>query len=214
MLCNVHSVVTAQGDPEFSAVLKSADLALPDGAPIAWALRWAGFAGQQRLSGPDLMWRYLAQAERDAQVVSFYGDTEPTLLALRAVMLVNFPQLRIGVMISPPFHALSEEEDSPHVQEINAAGTQALFVGLGCPKQEHWMAAHRDRIQAPMIGVGAAFAYHSGTVRRAPLWMQRNGMEWLHRLIAEPRRLAWRYLKTNSIFVCSILAGALGWRPR
>jgi N-acetylglucosaminyldiphosphoundecaprenol N-acetyl-beta-D-mannosaminyltransferase len=205
-LCNVHSVVTAQREPAFRKVVQAADMALPDGAPIAWSLRRAGHTRQPRLSGPDLEWLCLEQAERAGHVVSFYGSTDAVLAALRRVLSERFPRLLIGVMVSPPFRALSAEEDAAYVERINAAGTRLLFVGLGCPKQEHWMAAHRGRIQATMLGVGAAFAYHAGTVKRAPLWMQQRGMEWMHRLYSEPRRLAWRYLTTNSIFVLSVLA--------
>jgi N-acetylglucosaminyldiphosphoundecaprenol N-acetyl-beta-D-mannosaminyltransferase len=208
-MCNVHSVVTARRDPEFGALVRSADMALPDGAPIAWALRWAGFAGQPRLSGPDVMWRYLGQAEQAGHVVSFYGSSGETLDKLRTVLLEAFPQLRIGVMASPPYRTLTPDEDAGYVQQINAVGTNTLFVSLGCPKQEHWMAAHRGWVRATMMGVGAAFSYHAGVFKRAPAWMQRCGMEWVYRLCCEPRRLAWRYLTTNSIFVVSMLASML-----
>jgi N-acetylglucosaminyldiphosphoundecaprenol N-acetyl-beta-D-mannosaminyltransferase len=215
-MCNVHSVVTAQRDCEFAALVQSADMALPDGAPIAWALRLAGFSGQPRVSGPDVMWRYLAQAERAGHVVSFYGSTHETLDKLRAVLRETNPQLRIGVMVSPPFRPLTAEESAAYVQQINAANTNVLFVGLGCPKQERWMAAHRGEVHATMLGVGAAFSYHAGVVKRAPVWMQRCGMEWAYRLCSEPRRLAWRYLSTNSIFVVSMLESMLFsiWRGR
>jgi N-acetylglucosaminyldiphosphoundecaprenol N-acetyl-beta-D-mannosaminyltransferase len=200
-VCNVHSVVTATQDPDFLRVLEEADLTTPDGAPIAWILRRQGIRTQERINGPDLMWRYLAEAERLGQVVSFYGSTNETLEGLKRTILNAFPQLRLGRVISPPFRPLSEEEDAMQVAEINETGTAVLFVGLGCPKQEKWMAAHRGHIKAVMVGVGAAFDYHAGTIQRAPLWMQQNGLEWSHRLISEPRRLWRRYLVTNSLFV-------------
>jgi N-acetylglucosaminyldiphosphoundecaprenol N-acetyl-beta-D-mannosaminyltransferase len=200
-ICNVHSVVTAAQDPAFMAVINGADLATPDGMPVAWMLRLLGRRGQQRINGPDLMWRYLGEAERLGQVVSFYGSTEGTLARLRQAMLRAFPALHIGETISPPFRTLSPVEEAAYRERIEACGTAVLFVGLGCPKQERWMAAQRGKLHAVMVGVGAAFDYHAGTIRRAPPWMQRSGLEWLHRLASEPRRLGRRYLVTNSLYV-------------
>lgn len=211
-ICNVHSVVTATQDAEFRNVIEQADMATPDGAPVAWALRRAGYDGQQRINGPDLMWRYLAEAERRGQVVFFYGGTEHTLEKLRQSMAQAFPGLKIGGLVSPPFRPLSAEEDQAYTDQINAAGTAVLFVGIGCPKQEKWMAAHRGRVNAVMVGVGAAFDYHAGTIKRAPLWMQRSGLEWFHRLLSEPRRLWKRYLVTNSIFVMRMLPALVSRR--
>lgn len=200
-ICNVHSVVTAAQDPSFMAVINGADLATPDGMPVAWMLRLLGRRGQRRINGPDLMWRYLGEAERQGQVVSFYGSTDETLALLRAAMLRVFPRLQVGVMISPPFRALGEDEEAAYRERIEACGTAVLFVGLGCPKQERWMAAQRGRLNAVMVGVGAAFDYHAGTIKRAPAWMQHAGLEWLHRLASEPRRLWRRYLVTNSLYL-------------
>lgn len=200
-ICNVHSVVTTTRDPEFRRVVNGADLSTPDGAPIAWALRLFGNPTQERINGPDLMWRYLAEAERLGQTVFFYGSTDRTLTRLCQAVAQSFPALRIGGAISPPFRALSEAEDEAHVAAIHASGAHVVFVGLGCPKQERWMAAHRNRVQAVMVGVGAAFDYHSGEVRRAPLFWQRNGLEWLYRLVCDPQRLAKRYVVTNTLFI-------------
>lgn len=200
-LCNVHSVVTATQDAAFQDVLSHADMALPDGAPVVWTMRREGHEEQQRLSGPDLMWRYLAVAEKLGQSVFFYGSTEDTLNKLRANMAQHFPALKIAGMMSPPFRELTAEEDQSHVDQINRSGANTVFVSLGCPKQEAWMANHHGRIQAVMIGVGAAFGYHAGTIHRAPTWMQKIGMEWFHRLCSEPRRLFKRYAITNSVFV-------------
>lgn len=211
-LCNVHSVVTARQEPDFEHVVNDADLALPDGAPIAAALRLEGHPSQRRINGPDLMWRHLRQCERLELPVFFYGSTDETLAALKQSMLLAFPRLKIAGMVSPPFRELTADEDEAYVQQINASNAAALFVGLGCPKQEHWMAVHRGRIQCVMLGVGAAFDYHAGIVKRAPKWMQRNGLEWVYRLISEPRRLVWRYLQTNSIFMGAMLARVLRGR--
>lgn len=200
-ICNVHSVVTTTTDIEFKLAVNNADMATPDGAPIAWALRRLGFPAQERINGPDLMWKYLAQAERTGQTVFFYGSTDSTLEKLNAVLAQTFPRLRIGGTYSPPFRPLSVAEDDEIVEQINRSGANVVFVGLGCPKQEKWMAEHRGKINAVMIGVGAAFDYHSGVIKRAPVWWQNNGLEWLYRLGSEPRRLFKRYMVTNTLFI-------------
>jgi N-acetylglucosaminyldiphosphoundecaprenol N-acetyl-beta-D-mannosaminyltransferase len=200
-ICNVHSVVTTTQDIEFKMAINNADMSTPDGAPIAWALRRFGFRTQERINGPDLMWKYLTLAEDAAQKVFFYGSTEETLRKLRVVLAKQFPRLQIAGTYSPPFRPLTRQEDHEIVEMINSSGANVVFVGLGCPKQEKWMADHRGRIRAVMIGVGAAFDYHSGVVKRAPLWWQRNGLEWLYRLGSEPRRLFLRYAVTNTLFV-------------
>ena len=200
-ICNVHSVVTANRDIEFRRVLADADMATPDGAPVAWMLRRLGHTRQQRINGPDLLWRYCAEAELRGEPIFLYGSTEATLELLKARLLAAYPKLIIAGAISPPFRALTEAEDAAIVEKINASGAGVVFVSLGCPKQELWMAAHHGRIRAAMIGVGAAFDFHAGVVKRAPQWMQDRGLEWLHRLASEPRRLWRRYLVTNTLFV-------------
>ncbi len=200
-VCNVHSVVTARGDPEFRRVVAAADMATPDGAPIAWMLRRLGYIKQQRINGPDLMWRYLADAARAGVSVYLYGSTQETLARLQGAINEQFPELKLAGLASPPFRDLTAEEDAADVRAINDSGAGVVFVGLGCPKQELWMARHRGRVKAVMIGVGAAFDYHSGSLKRAPRWMQRIGLEWLHRLSSDPRRLWRRYLVTNTVFL-------------
>ena len=228
-ICNVHSVVTASQDAAFGRVVNEADMATPDGAPVAWMLRRLGHAGQQRINGPDLMWRYCEEQQKmecraslamtevvgdglprfarndgcgsDGSGIFLYGSSEQTLATLKAKLLAAFPALNIAGAISPPFRTLTEDEDAAIVAQINASGAGVVFVSLGCPKQELWMAAHRGRINAVMIGVGAAFDYHAGTIQRAPKWMQDCGLEWLHRLASEPGRLWRRYLVTNTLFV-------------
>jgi len=204
-ICNAHSVVTTTSDVEFKIAVNNADMATPDGAPIAWALRRLGHPAQERINGPDLMMKYLEQAERLGQSVFFYGSTESTLARLVTALNERFPALRIAGTHSPPFRALSREEDERIVEMINASGANVVFVGLGCPKQEKWMADHRGRVRAVMIGVGAAFDYHAGVIKRAPLWWQRNGLEWLYRLGSEPRRLFRRYTVTNTLFVVGFI---------
>ena len=200
-ISNVHVVVTASRDTDYGRVIDGADMATPDGAPVAWVLRRLGFAGQPRISGPDLMWALCERCAAEHLPVYFYGSTEETLTALDARLLEAFPDLVIGGLESPPFRALSSEEDAATIERINASGAGIAFVGLGCPKQEMWMAEHRGRVNAVMIGVGAAFDFHAGKVRRAPRWMRDNGLEWLHRLASEPRRLWKRYLVTNTLFI-------------
>lgn len=200
-ICNVHSVITATRDAEFKQVLRHADMATPDGMPIAMMLRKLGFAGQERINGPDLMWKYCAQAAQSGDVVYFYGSTIETLRRMSVNLKNAFPGLQIGGAYSPPFNAEDKVEEDASIASINESGAGVVFVGLGCPKQEKWMAAHHHRINAVMIGVGAAFDYHAGTVQRAPLWMQRNGLEWSYRLLSDPRRLWKRYLVTNTLFI-------------
>lgn len=200
-ICNAHSVVLSVHDARFRAAVSKADLATPDGAPVAWMLRRQGARDQARVSGPDLMLAYLAQAEQRGESIYLYGSTGDTLARLEAALRQSFPRLRIAGSHSPPFRALSREEDDAAVAHINASGAATVWVSLGCPKQELWMEAHRGRVRGVMIGVGAAFDFHAGTLRRAPPWMQQRGLEWLHRLLGEPRRLWKRYLVTNLLFV-------------
>lgn len=200
-ITNVHSVVTAGQDAAFGQVVAHADMATPDGAPVAWMLRKLGFPAQQRINGPDLMWKYCAAAAGRDESIFLYGSTDETLAILQQRLRAAFPTLKVAGAISPPFRPLSAEEDAADVACINASGAGTVWVSLGCPKQEKWMAAHRGRINAVMIGVGAAFDYHAGTITRAPLWMQRAGLEWLHRLASEPGRLWKRYLVTNTLFL-------------
>jgi len=205
--CNVHSVVAAREDAELDAALAASDLAAADGQPIAWMLRRNSFPGLPRVTGTDLMRRLLARAESAGLSVYFYGERPSTLERLSQALQRDFPMLRVAGMHSPPFRALTQVEDQAIVEAINASGANIVFVSLGCPKQEKWIAARRGRIVAPMLGVGAAIAFYSGVTRRAPIWMQRYGLEWLHRLASEPRRLGWRYLATNSIFIALAVRG-------
>ena len=200
-ICNAHSVVTSARDAAFARVVAQADMATPDGAPVAWMLRHLGHPAQQRINGPDLMLRLCEQAAATGQSVCLFGSTASTLERLTAELKRRWPQLRIADAISPPFRQVSAEEDQAYVDRINRSGAGLVFVSLGCPKQEVWMAAHRGRVHAVMVGVGAAFDFHAGTVARAPARMRNNGLEWLHRLLSEPRRLGRRYLTTNGHFL-------------
>lgn len=199
-ICNVHVVVSASRDAAYREVINGSDMATPDGAPVAWMLRRQGFAGQTRISGPDVMWALCERCASEGVPVYCFGSTEATLGLLEQRLRAAFPALKL-TMESPPFRALTAEEDAAAVDRIHASGAGIVFVGLGCPRQERWMAEHRGRVHAVMIGVGAAFDFHAGTVQRAPAWMRNNGLEWLHRLMSEPRRLWKRYLVTNTLFI-------------
>ncbi len=210
--CNAHAVVTYGRDADFAKAIDSADLAAPDGAPVAWMLRLLGHSEQPRISGPDLMLACLAQAELNEHSVFLLGSSKATLVTLRKRLRTRYPKLLMVGALSPPFRPLSAEEDARIVQHIQRSGAQIVFVALGCPRQEQWMAAHRGRIASVMMGVGAAFDFHAGAMKRAPRWMRRFGLEWLHRLINEPKRLAWRFVDTNTVFVFRALAQLLA-RP-
>ena len=177
-VANVHTTVTASRDAAYRAVQNGAVLALPDGGPLSQYSRRKGFSNAARVTGPDLM-REL----------------------LRRKIETAYPGAVIAGMVSPPFRALTPEEDAAMVARINAAKPDLVWVGLGAPKQERWMADHQGAVQALMIGVGAAFDYEAGNIRRAPQWMQRCSLEWLYRLLQDPRRLLGRYLSTNLRFL-------------
>ena len=209
-LCNVHSVVHADKDRSLQEALRSADLCIPDGAPIAWRLRRQGYPVQRRIAGPDLARELFSVSEKTGIQVFLYGGEEVTLRAFKAVLVNDFPDLQISGMISPPFMDFASYDCTADIEAINNSGAALVFLGLGCPKQERWMKANGERLRATCIGVGAAFDFLSGRKPRAPVWMQENGLEWLHRLLSEPRRLASRYLVTNSLFVFAMIKRMLG----
>jgi N-acetylglucosaminyldiphosphoundecaprenol N-acetyl-beta-D-mannosaminyltransferase len=208
--CNVHSVVTARLDAEFARALENADLCVPDGAPVAWRLRGRGYRGQRRVSGPDVMQRCCERAAEAGLPVFLYGSTPETLDRLAPALRARYPGLRIAGAYAPPFRTLTEAEDAEKTRANAESGARLVFVALGCPKQEAWMRSHRGAFPGVMLGAGAAFDFLAGTQQRAPAWMQRAGLEWLHRLAHEPRRLWRRYLLTNTLF----LAWSLGDSPR
>ena len=202
--CNVHMLSLAQKDKDLERVLLNSEMVIPDGAPIAWAVSKIRKLKQDRISGPDLMWSYLKEAEIIGHVVFFLGGDNLTLTNLRKKIINTFPNLKIGGMISPPFHKLSAIEDKSYISLINEAKTNTLFVGLGCPKQEKWMENHRGLINSTMVGVGAAFDFYAGTIKRAPTCIQSLGFEWSFRLFSEPKRLWKRYFFTNIFFIINV----------
>jgi len=198
---NVHVVMTGFWQPSYQAIINQAVLVTPDGMPLVWGIRLLGIKHQTRVYGPDLM---LACCDRAAQTqipIYLYGGSESTLHRLKQRLQQQFPKLIIAGMHSPPFRALSVAEEATHVERIKASGAKLVFVGLGCPKQEEWMARQQGKLPAVMIGVGAAFNFHSGEVSQAPPWMMKLGLEWLYRLLQEPKRLWKRYLVNNPTFL-------------
>jgi len=204
-VANVHMVMEAYDDAEFRQIVNAADLVTPDGMPLVWVMRLQGLRQQERVYGPALTQFVLEAANREGIPVGFYGSTPQTLEKLKRNVQERYPSLKIAYLYAPPFRPLTPEEDEEVVRAINDSGTRILFVGLGCPKQERWMAAHKGRVQAVMLGVGAAFDFLAGVKPQAPRWMQRAGLEWLFRLASEPRRLWRRYLLNNPRFVLLVL---------
>lgn len=198
---NVHMVTEGFDDTVFQSQVNTADLVTPDGMPMVWALRKLGAASQGRVYGPDLTDLSLRQAETAGLRVGFLGGTPETLTQLLANVQASHPALAIGYAHSPPFRPLSPEENTAIIDEIRLSAVQILFVGLGCPKQERWIAAHRDQLHCVALAVGAAFDVLARTKPQAPRWMQARGLEWLFRLASEPRRLWRRYITTNPRFI-------------
>jgi N-acetylglucosaminyldiphosphoundecaprenol N-acetyl-beta-D-mannosaminyltransferase len=191
-ISGAHALVDCQSDPELKEVLNGARLVTPDGMPLVWELRRRGHAAAGRVYGPDLMLALFGHGMRHY----LYGATDRTLDLLQTRLSERFPKAEIVGRHAPPFRPLTDEEETEVVRKINASGADIVWVGIGAPKQERWMARMRDRLDPPMlIGVGAAFDFHAGLQPQAPSWMQQRGLEWAFRLSAEPRRLWRRYLR-------------------
>jgi N-acetylglucosaminyldiphosphoundecaprenol N-acetyl-beta-D-mannosaminyltransferase len=198
---SVHGIMTAVFDPEFRAELNGADIATPDGMPVVWALRSFGHPHQERVYGPDLMIVLCQQAARSGHRVFLYGSAPETLVCLQQHLIQLCPGLRIVGSYSPPFRPLTPEEDAGVTKLLVGAEPDLIFVGLSTPKQERWMSAHVAHVPGVMVGVGAAFDFHAGKLKQAPAWMQSRGLEWLFRLMMEPRRLWKRYLLITPLFL-------------
>jgi N-acetylglucosaminyldiphosphoundecaprenol N-acetyl-beta-D-mannosaminyltransferase len=198
---NVHVVMTAYWQAQYRNILNQAALVTPDGMPLVWGMRWLGARNQPRVYGPDLMLAWCDRASQTHSSIYLYGSTPETLQRLSIRLQQTFPKLHIAGTHSPPFRDLTPEEEAADRERIHRSGAAVVFVGLGCPKQEEWMYRQMGKLDAVMIGVGAAFKFHSGEVTQAPRWMMRFSLEWLFRLIKEPRRLWSRYLLTNSAFI-------------
>jgi N-acetylglucosaminyldiphosphoundecaprenol N-acetyl-beta-D-mannosaminyltransferase len=198
---NVHMIMEAHDSRSFMQTVNDADLVTPDGVPLVWMIRRFGIPGQERVYGPELMIKLIEASAQSSIAIGFYGSSPNVLENLVYEIREKYHSINITYSFSPPFRPLSDEEDTRIINDINSSRAHILFVGLGCPKQERWMAQHKGKILAVMVGVGAAFDFYAGTKSQAPVWMQRRGLEWLFRLLQEPRRLSKRYLYHNPRFL-------------
>jgi len=198
----MHGVMEAQHHPAFKNILNTADLVVPDGMPLVWAGRLAGRRLDRRVYGPELMMTFCTETAARGYRHFFYGGMPGVAERLSEVLREKIVGLQVVGTYAPPFRALTEEEDQQVVQMIGYARPDVLWVGLSTPKQEYWMHEHRHKLNVPaLVGVGAAFDIHSGAAKQAPEWMRENGLEWLFRLLSEPRRLWKRYLVLGSEFI-------------
>ncbi len=209
----VHSVMDCQRDSELRRIQNSSGMATPDGMPIVWICRLRGYQQVSRVYGPDLMLALCRRSVDKGFTHFLYGGAEGVPEQLSQNLQRRFPGLKISGTLSPPFRPLTPEEGAAMTQRINDANPDIVWVGLGSPKQERWMAEHRSKLTAPvLIGVGAAFDFHAGIKKQAPYWMQRAGLEWSFRLVTEPKRLWRRYLRDNPSFLFLIALQSLGLR--
>lgn len=199
-ISNVHTTVMSYESEEYRKIQNGAILALPDGKPLSILCKRRGYPNAERVTGPDLMQEIFECSKEQGYTHYFYGSTPETLKLLRKKLEAQY-QLSVAGMYSPPFRTLTNREDEKIVSVINQAKADFIWIGLGAPKQEHWMYEHQGRIQGLMIGVGAGFDYFAGNIKRAPMWMQKCSLEWMYRLCQEPRRLFKRYLVTNTRFL-------------
>jgi N-acetylglucosaminyldiphosphoundecaprenol N-acetyl-beta-D-mannosaminyltransferase len=198
-------------DEALRRIYNHAGLSAPDGVPLVWLSHLAGHRGVRRVYGPDLMLSLCERSTSKGYRHFLYGGAEGVAERLRTNLQHRFPGIRIVGSFEPPFRELTLEEDGQVVRLINQGNPDVIWVGLGTPKQERWMAAHLGRLNAPiLVGVGAAFDFHAGVKKQAPVWMRRTGLEWFFRLLSEPRRLGRRYLLYNPQFVGLVLLQALG----
>lgn len=198
---NVHTTVMSYRDPEYQKVQNSGAMALPDGQPLSIVSRRRGYTEARRVPGPDLMPEIIDRGIKAGYRHYFYGSCDETLDKLRKQLILRYPQMQIAGMYAPPFRELTAEEDNEIITKINDTHPDFIWVALGAPKQEKWMYAHRGKISGIMLGVGAAFDFTAGTVKRAPAWMQKACLEWLYRIGQDPGRLMSRYFSTNFAFV-------------
>lgn len=197
---NVHMVIEGYKDPRFQEIINNANLATPDGMPLAKAIKWLYGIKQERVAGMDIMPDLMRECARQNLSIYLYGSTDEILSKIIQKASYNFPNLKICGAYSPPFRELTPQEKKEIIQKINQKNPHFVFIALGCPKQEKWMAEHKGKVQSCMIGLGGAFEVYAGIKSRAPLWMQNSSLEWLYRLLQDPKRLWKRYLYTNSLF--------------
>ena len=212
-ITGVHGVTEAQDDPAFRRILNEAFLCTPDGMPMVWMGKLAGRSEMSRVYGPDLMELICATSASQGWRHFFYGGAPGVAEMLTTRLGARFPSLQIAGTYTPPFRALNAEEEEQLAQQVNAARPDIFWIGLSTPKQEKFMAKFLPKLNTTlMVGVGAAFDFHSGRVKQAPLWMQRSGLEWCYRLTQEPRRLWKRYLRNNPLFVARVSLQLIGLR--
>ncbi len=208
---NVHTVMMCQQNPEYLRIHNEAAMVVPDGRPLGWFQQLQGYNQRERVYGPDLMLAVCERSVAEGFSHYLYGGREGVPEKLAQTLQARFPGLKVAGCYSPPFRALTPEEDEADVKRINESGADILWVGLGAPKQELWMGRHFRRVNVPvMLGVGAAFDFHTGLVRQAPNWMQRSGLEWLFRFWVEPRRMWRRYVFNNPAFLVLAACQLLG----
>ena len=200
-VANVHVAIEAEDDPKFAELVNAADIVLPDGTPLVWMQKLQGNDDASQVRGPSLMPMMMEFAEREGLRVGFLGGRPDVLERIVARAMEEFPRLKIAYKNSPPFRPLSDADNLEIANAIDESDVDILFVGLGCPKQERWMAANRESVEAVSIGVGAAFDLYAGELREAPGLVSKLGLEWMFRLVQEPRRLFSRYLLVNPRFV-------------
>lgn len=198
---NVHTTVTSWEDLDYCMIQNGGIMAIPDGGPLSSVGRKRGHHKMQRITGPSYMEEILKMSARNGWRHFFYGSTNETLEKLKKEIEKKYPNLVIAGMYSPPFRSLTNGEDIQIINMINTTNPNFVWVGLGAPKQEKWMADHQGKINGFMIGVGAAFDYMAGNIQRAPAWLQKINMEWLYRLVQDPKRLFKRYWNTNTKFI-------------
>lgn len=199
---NVHTTVTASEDESYKGIQNGGILAIPDGGPLSSVGRKRGATKMERTTGPSYMGEVFKESGYSHY---FYGSTEETLKKLEYNLKRNYPGIEIKGMYSPPFRPLTDEEDKAIIEMINEVDPDFIWIGLGAPKQEQWMAAHQGKVKGLMVGVGAGFDYFAGNIKRAPIWMQKTNLEWLYRLLQDPKRLFKRYIITNSKFVWNVM---------
>jgi len=200
-ISNVHTTITAYNDPEYCKIQNGGLMAIPDGGPLSAVGNKRGHTEMSRTTGPSLMGELFKVSVMQGYRHYFYGSTSETLRKLHAKIKNTYPGIQVAGMYSPPFRPMSEEEDNEVIKIINDTKPDFIWIGLGAPKQEIWMAEHQGKIGGLMIGVGAGFDYVAGNINRAPQWMQNNNLEWVYRLLQEPKRLFKRYLVTNTKFL-------------
>ena len=200
-VANAHMLTEANRQTELAAVLETADIVTPDGMPLVWMMRLMGVPEQERIAGLDILLSLCQQAPSQNISIFFVGSEKRILAQMRERLNSEFPHLPIAGMDPLPFRPLTQAEDDAIIQKINKSGAGLVLVSLGCPKQEYWMAQHKGKIKAVMIGLGGAFPVYAGIHKRAPRWLQEAGLEWFYRLIQEPRRLWKRYWSSNPTFI-------------